>query len=283
MKKIAFLFMIYETFEKEDIWYKFFENIDENKYSIYIHGKDKNKIVFENDFFKKFIINEEYQTNWGDYTLINLQNRLYELSIKDENNYKFILMSGTHIPLHNFDFIYDFLIKNNKSYINYFQNNNDYYKKCIYTVNNYKKYNLDCWYVASQWSIFNREIINFILENELDIKRIFEKSKLPDEIAYINYLRENNKMINISNHKTTYYSMKPSKKIYKRFPHTFDDNELNLLNFNKIKKNYLFMRKVVKSCNIQNEWIFSKINNFNLLSPAIINNLKKVNIIKKII
>ena len=278
MKKIAFLFMIYDIFEKEDIWYNFFENIDENKYSIYIHGKDK--IIFDNDFFKKFIIENQYPTNWGDYTLVHLQNRLYELALKDLNNHKFLLLSGSHIPLHNFDFIYNFLTKDNKSYINYLKISNDYYKKCLETVNNHKKYKLNNWMSASQWSIFNRDIITFILDNEENIKKIFEKSILPDEIAYINFLYENNKLKNINNNKTTYYSMKPSKKIYRRFPHTYDTNELILIKINKIKKNYLFMRKIVKNCIINPEWIFSNTHKFNLLSPIIINNIKKV-IIKK--
>lgn len=280
MKKIAFLFMIYDIIEKEDIWYKFFENIDQDKYTIYIHGKDKNKITFENEFFKKFIIEEQYQTNWGDYTLVHLQNRLYKLALKDENNYKFLLLSGSHIPLHNFDFIYNFLTKDNKSYINYIKITNDYYKKCLETVNNYKKYNLNNWMSSSQWSILNRDIITYILDNEENIKKIFEKSKLPDELAYINYLYENNKLKNISNNKTTFYSMKPSKKIYRRFPHTYDTNELDINKIKKLKKNYLFMRKIVRNCNINSDWIFSNIDKFNLLSPQIIN---RTNIVKVII
>ena len=41
------------------------------------------------------------------------------------------------------------------------------------------------------------------------------------------------------------------------------------------------MRKIVKNCIINPEWIFSNTHKFNLLSPIIINNIKKV-IIKKI-
>ena len=40
MKKIAFLFLIYDVINQEELWNSFFSNIDPNKYSIYIHYKN---------------------------------------------------------------------------------------------------------------------------------------------------------------------------------------------------------------------------------------------------
>ena len=37
MKKIAFLFLIYDILNLEELWRYFFLNVDKNKYTIYIH------------------------------------------------------------------------------------------------------------------------------------------------------------------------------------------------------------------------------------------------------
>jgi hypothetical protein len=48
MKKIAFLFLIYDIINLEELWNKFFLNVDKNKYTIYIHYKRKMCKYYEN-------------------------------------------------------------------------------------------------------------------------------------------------------------------------------------------------------------------------------------------
>ena len=272
--KIAFLFIIYDLIEKEDLWYNFFKDININKFSIYIHGKDNTLIKFKNDFFKNYIIKENYPTEWACYSLVHLQNRLLELAITDVNNTKFILLSGTHIPLHKFDFIYNFLIKNDNSYISFehYRSQSADLINRFTTINNYKNYNLNNWNYASQWSILNRNISKFILDNENEFSMIFSKSIYPDEYAYINYLIENKKLNNIINKRTTYTSLVQSVDCqkYRAIPHTFDNNEINVRLINNIKSSYLFMRKIVNTCNINEDWIFNNnIINFTLFDRKI--------------
>jgi hypothetical protein len=276
--KIAFLFMIYDLIEKEDLWYNFFKDIDINKFSIYIHGKDNNQIKFKHDFFKNYIIKENYPTEWACYSLVHLQNRLLELALIDENNKKFILLSGTHIPLHKFDFIYDFLIKDDNSYISFqhYSNQSSDLLNRFTTINNYKKYNLYNWNYASQWSILNRNITKFILDNETEFNMIFSKSKYPDEYAYINYIIENKKFKNIINKRTSYSSLVQSIdcKKYRSIPHTFDNNEINERLINNIKSSYLFMRKIANTCNINEDWI---LNNNNIIKFMLLDKIIKLN------
>jgi hypothetical protein len=271
--KIAFLFMIYDLIEKEDIWYKFFKDIDSNKFSIYIHAKDNNQIKFKNEFFKNYVIKENYPTEWACYSLVHVQNRLLELAFKDENNKKFILLSGTHIPLHKFDFIYNILLKNDNSYFSFehYKNQTSDLLDRFKTINNFKNYDLNNWNYASQWSILNRNITKFILDNEEEFITIFSKSKYPDEYAYINYLFENKIFKNLTNKKTTYISLVPSvdKKKYRSVPHTFDNNEIDERLINNIKSSYLFMRKVVNTCDINENWIFKDTPQFSLIDKPI--------------
>ena len=135
--KLVFLFMIYDIIEKEDLWKQFFKDVNENKFNIYIHAKDNNKVNLSDDF-KKFLLNKNYPTEWGTFSLVYLQNRLLEESIKDKENYKFIFLSGSHIPLHTFDYLYNFLTLNDNSYFHYFQINrqSNLFKKRICSINN---------------------------------------------------------------------------------------------------------------------------------------------------
>ena len=43
---------------------------------------------------------------------------LLEEAYKDKDNYKFIFISDSCIPLYGFNYIYDFLTKNNNSFFN---------------------------------------------------------------------------------------------------------------------------------------------------------------------
>jgi len=264
--KIFFLFMIYDIIEKEDLWYEFFKDADTTKYNIIIHAKDNSKVKFSNDFFTKFLHHTNYPTEWGTFSLVYMQNRLLKESLKDDQNYKFVLTSGTHIPLHSFNFIYNFLTSNDKSYFHYFNINKEsgLFER-INSINNFKNYILNSWVYASQWAIINRKQVEFIIKNEKEFNEIFEKSKFPDEYAYINYLIENRQAQKIVNLKTTYFSFVPSyNSKYRAIPHTFDLDELDKNILYSIKKSYLFMRKVVNSTIINPEWIFYDISNFKL-------------------
>ena len=52
-KKIALCFLIYEEIFHEDLWYKWLENIDNNKYNIYIHYKTDKPLKY----FDKYKLN----------------------------------------------------------------------------------------------------------------------------------------------------------------------------------------------------------------------------------
>jgi hypothetical protein len=115
----------------------------------------------------------------------------------------------------------------------------------------------------------NKELVGFVLKNEKEFETIFKNSVIPDEYAYLNYFRENN-LINFCNTKSTFISaVRSYDKKYRPFPHTFDLQELNYNLLNKIKSSYLFMRKIVKSCDINPEWIFYDIDKFQLNSKII--------------
>ncbi len=248
-KKIALLFLIKDDINKIDLWYNFIKNIDVNKYSIYIHYKNDNKLKY----FNKYKLKETIPTKWGDISLVQAQKLLLKEAYKDKTNYKFIFLSDTCIPIKSFNYIYDFLTKNNNSYFN----------TEIIKNENYKTF---------QWFILNREHTQIIINDTTQIK-LFENTFAPDETYFLTTLRKNinnnnNLIINkVSANFTTFvnwgdkflylFKLDDFNNSYKSFnsiktkkngsPYTYvdiDDKELNyLVNSTKC----LFMRKVLSN------------------------------------
>ena len=111
-KKIAFLFLIYDSINQEDIWYHYLKNIDKNKYNIYIHCKYNN---IKLKYFEEYKLKNCITTKWGDKSLVVAQNILLEEALKDPSNQHFIFLSNSCIPIKSFNYVYnilDQLVKN---------------------------------------------------------------------------------------------------------------------------------------------------------------------------
>ena len=93
---------------------------------------------------------------------------LLQEAFKDENNYKFIFLSDSCIPIKSFNYIYNYLTVNNYSYINHIPNkkknkfNDIYHTDNIYVKdiqllqNNFDK--------SPQWIILNRKHTKIIID-----------------------------------------------------------------------------------------------------------------------
>jgi len=82
MKKIAFLFLIYDIINLEELWRYFFLNVDKNKYTIYIHFKNNVSLKY----FEQYKLKNCIETKYADISLVCAQNILLEESLKDKNN-----------------------------------------------------------------------------------------------------------------------------------------------------------------------------------------------------
>ena len=111
MKKIALLFLTMDNHNQPDIWNLFLENTS-TTFNIYCHPKYPKKVT--QPFLKKNIIPSLSETSWGHLVL-----GYYELlneAIKNKDNYKFVFVSNSCIPLKNSSDVYDELIKDECSY-----------------------------------------------------------------------------------------------------------------------------------------------------------------------
>ena len=254
MKKLAFLFLIYDEINFENIWHKFFINIDKNKYNIYIHQKNN----FQLQFFNQYKINQIIPTSYQSHiSLVLAFNRLIEEALKDPDNSHFILLSGSCIPTKPFNYIYDFL-NPNFSYFNICPQ-----EQCFPRANQTLQF-IDKKFIqkSSTWCILNKKHANVLIKETFYINW-FKDCYGADEHAYITslfYHNLQNELIttpNIALNATTFTNWEgmdypyPSTNGLKNYDFISNEELMNIL------RSYgtLFARKFNKCCYLNDIYI----------------------------
>lgn len=108
-KKIAFLTLSYNTFQKEGLMRKFFDERYADRYNLYIHPKED--VNAASLFTRHYIPYEErvHDTEWGYFSLVEATLALLKHALQDPSNEKFILLSDSHLPLYNINTMCDIL------------------------------------------------------------------------------------------------------------------------------------------------------------------------------
>lgn len=184
MKKIAFCFLIYDIIIHEELWNLFFQNVDKNKYEIYIHYKHNVPLKF----FNKYKLDNCVDTKYADVSLIYAINTMFKKAF-DDDCYKFVILSQSCIPLKSFNYVYDFLSKDDKAYFNV-SPSCQVYPKCNPLLEYYNKEHIK---KSSQWFILNRTICSIILKYDNDsIEKRYKDIYAPEENFYITEVYHNN-------------------------------------------------------------------------------------------
>jgi hypothetical protein len=184
MKKIAFLFLIYDILNLEELWRYFFLNVDKNKYTIYIHFKNNVPLKY----FEQYKLKNCIETIYADISLVCAQNRLLKKSLKDKNNQHFIFLSNSCVPFKNFEIIYNKL-SIDKSYFN-IAPHEDCFPNCDCLLNNIERKNIQ---KSSQWCILNRKHSEILTSyTDTEYTKLYKNICAPDEICYITTLFINN-------------------------------------------------------------------------------------------
>ena len=112
MKQIAFLFLILDNPNFEKIWNSYFRG-HKDKYNIYIHSKNPNKTTWK----KTNLIKNIKETSWGH--IVEAYIELMKIAYKNKNNYKFITISESDIPIKDFNTFYDDVMNDERSWIKF--------------------------------------------------------------------------------------------------------------------------------------------------------------------
>lgn len=184
MRKLAFLFLIYDEINQEELWHNFFRKIDKARYSVYIHYKYNKPLKY----FESNKLDEIVSTNYADLSLVKAQNMLLREALKDTENEHFIFLSNSCVPLKKFDYIYNALFEEDLCFFNMARDEHifergrgqELLKHC--GKDNVKK--------ASQWCVLTREVAGILTDSDDVLELFFESEKfaLADEYFYISYL-----------------------------------------------------------------------------------------------
>ncbi|KAK1685299.1 hypothetical protein QYE76_046147 [Lolium multiflorum] len=115
--KIAFMFLTPGTLPFERLWEKFFEG-HEGRYTIYVHASRERPEHVSPLFIGRDVHSDKVQ--WGTISMIDAERRLLANALQDIDNQHFVLLSDSCVPLHNFDYVYDYLMGTNLSFIDSF-------------------------------------------------------------------------------------------------------------------------------------------------------------------
>jgi hypothetical protein len=182
-KKIALCFLIYEEIYHEDLWYEWLNNIDKNKYNIYIHYKNNKPLKY----FDKYKIKENIETCWGCIGLVLAQNAILREALKDSDNQHFVFLSDSCIPFKKFNYIYDYL-DISKSYFN-MSPDSQVFPRALLALKYIKKENLK---KAAMPSIINKKHAKLFVNNNENMQIWFKDINITDEIIYISLIYHNN-------------------------------------------------------------------------------------------
>ncbi len=112
MKKVAFLFLVLDNPNFPDLWDSYFRG-NSKKFSLYIHPKYPEKVVWK----KKHIIPNLFETAWGFITRAYLS--LLETAFQDKDNYKFVTISESCVPIQDFNSFYDAATEDPRSWVKF--------------------------------------------------------------------------------------------------------------------------------------------------------------------
>ncbi|KAG4379209.1 hypothetical protein AAZX31_17G189600 [Glycine max] len=112
--KVAFLFLSPGSLPFEKLWHMFFQG-HEGKFSVYVHSS-KEKPTHVSSFFVGREIHSE-PVGWGKISMVEAERRLLAHALLDPDNQHFVLLSESCIPVRRFEFVYNYLLLTNVSFI----------------------------------------------------------------------------------------------------------------------------------------------------------------------
>ncbi|KAG8069947.1 hypothetical protein GUJ93_ZPchr0006g42120 [Zizania palustris] len=115
--KIALMFLTPGSLPFEKLWENFLQG-HEGRYSIYIHASRERPVHSSSLFVGREIHSEKVV--WGRISMVDAEKRLLANALEDVDNQFFVLLSDSCVPLHTFDYIYNYLMGTNVSFIDCF-------------------------------------------------------------------------------------------------------------------------------------------------------------------
>ncbi|GFQ00162.1 hypothetical protein PHJA_002160200 [Phtheirospermum japonicum] len=138
------------------LWERFFKG-HKGHYSIYIHSLPSYRANFHpgSVFYKRQIPSQA--TRWGRVSICDAERRLLANALLDISNQRFVLLSESCIPLHNFTFIHNYITNSKYSFVNPFDDPGPH-GRGRYNTSMSPVINATQWRKGSQWFEVDRSL-----------------------------------------------------------------------------------------------------------------------------
>jgi hypothetical protein len=278
MKKIAFLFLIIDNPNFPKIWDSYFRG-HKDKYSIYIHPKFPLKTTWKKDR----IIKNLKETGWG--YIVEAYIELLKEAYKDPDNYKFVTISESCLPIKSFDHFYNDATNDMRSWIKFMKIKDYNWSERIKKDNKYKNNLPKNFHFIKHYARFclNREHVRELLEKQKELN-FFYNMHVGDEF----FLSVLYPIKNVKDFEVTFddweYVYKEKRRIKEEKKKLYEEQEKYKIDkskelkelqnlYNNIAKNPKLITNInnevdnIKNCNSYFYRKFSKDSNPNNIHP----------------
>ncbi|KAL5652409.1 hypothetical protein ACJX0J_037867, partial [Zea mays] len=140
----------------------------EGRYSIYVHAS-REKPVHTSSLFAGRDIHSDAVV-WGLISMVDAEKRLLANALEDVDNQVFILLSDSCVPLHSFDYVYNYLMGTNVSFIDCFKDPGPH-GSGRYSIEMYPEIDERDFRKGAQWFAVTRRHALMILADSLYYKK----------------------------------------------------------------------------------------------------------------
>ncbi|XP_042441523.1 glycosyltransferase BC10-like isoform X1 [Zingiber officinale] len=165
--KIAFMFLTPGSLPFEKLWEKFFLG-HKGRFSIYVHASREKPVHVSPIFVGRDIRSEKVV--WGKISMVDAERRLLTNALQDPDNQHFVLLSDSCVPLHNFDYVYNYLMATNVSFIDSFWDPGPH-GNARYTEHMLPEIEVRDFRKGSQWFTMKRQHALIVLADSLYYKK----------------------------------------------------------------------------------------------------------------
>ncbi|XP_058068228.1 glycosyltransferase BC10-like isoform X2 [Magnolia sinica] len=181
--KIAFMFLTPGPLPFEKLWEKFFLG-HEGRYTIYIHASREKPEHLSPLFVDREIHSEKVV--WGKISMVDAEKRLLANALEDADNQHFILLSDSCVPLHNFDYVFNYLMESNISFVDCFEDPGPH-GTGRYSEHMLPEVEKKVWRKGAQWFTVKRQHAVLVLADSLYYSKFKFYCKMVDPNGIANW------------------------------------------------------------------------------------------------
>lgn len=166
--KVAFMFLTPGALPFEMLWDKFFQGHD-GRFTVYVHASREQPNHVSPHFIGRNIRSEKVV--WGKISMVDAEKRLLMNALQDPDNQQFVLLSDSCVPLHHFDYVYNYLIFTNVSFIDCYDDPGPHGAGGRYSEHMLPEIEFKDFRKGSQWFTMTRRHALIIMADSLYYKK----------------------------------------------------------------------------------------------------------------